>query len=125
VIYLDTHVVVWLYSRDESRFAPRALELLEEHELLISPMVILELEYLYETARVTEPARAMVEYLGDRVQLRLCSRPFEEVVRRAALMKWARDPFDRMITAQASLGDTMLLTKNGEIHTHYPHAAWS
>lgn len=124
MLYLDTHVVVWLYERDEERLSGRPRELIEEHELLISPIVLLELEYLYETRRITLPGRAVFEDLEERVQLRLCSRGFAEVVRRAAGIRWTRDPFDRIITAQAAAADALLLTKDGDIHTHYPNAVW-
>ena len=39
-------------------------------------------------------------------------------------MKWTRDPFDRLITAQAALDDSPLLTKDDTIHTYYPEAVW-
>jgi hypothetical protein len=46
VIYLDTHAVAWLYAKELSRFTSKGLESLEANELLISPMVSLELEHL-------------------------------------------------------------------------------
>jgi len=48
-IYLDTHVVVWLYSGELSLLSEKACQLIEENELLISPLVLLELQYLFET----------------------------------------------------------------------------
>ena len=39
-------------------------------------------------------------------------------------MKWTRDPFDRLITAQAAVDDSPLLTKDDTIHTYYPKAVW-
>ncbi|MCF7950382.1 MAG: hypothetical protein K9L57_01970 [Spirochaetaceae bacterium] len=38
--------------------------------------------------------------------------------------KWTRDPFDRLITAQADIQAASLLTKDGTIRTHYPKAVW-
>jgi PIN domain nuclease of toxin-antitoxin system len=124
MIYLDTHVAVWLYEKDEVRLAGRPRDLIEEHDLLISPMVLLELEYLYETRRITVGGRVIVDELSRRVDLGLCSRPFGEVVRAALGLRWTRDPFDRLITAQASLAGALLLTKDGGMHTHYPNAVW-
>ena len=125
MIYLDTHVVVWLYTKDAVRLSHRALSLVEEHDLRISPAVLLELEYLYETKRITETGRVILEYLEERIGLVMCHQPFGDVVRKAAGMRWTRDPFDRLIAAQAAVSDAMLLTKDGEIHTHYPHAVWN
>jgi PIN domain nuclease of toxin-antitoxin system len=124
MLYLDTHVVVWLYQKDESRLAGRSRELVEEHDLLISPIVLLELEYLYETKRIVETGRTIVDDLAARIGLGLCTRAFHDVARMAAGIRWTRDPFDRIITAQAALADAMLLTKDGDIQSHYPHAVW-
>ncbi len=55
MIYLDTHVVVWLYAGLTARLRPAARDLLNTSDLAISPMVFLELQYLYETGRTTEP----------------------------------------------------------------------
>ena len=48
-MYLDTHVAVWLYEKDEERISRLARELIESSELLVSPMVLLEVEFLFET----------------------------------------------------------------------------
>lgn len=52
MIYLDTHVVIWLYIGDSTRFSETAKKAIEEHDLLISPLVTLELTYLYEIGRL-------------------------------------------------------------------------
>ena len=39
-------------------------------------------------------------------------------------VKWTRDPFDRIITAQAELCGAKLLTKDRTIHNYYVNAAW-
>ncbi|MCP4995668.1 MAG: type II toxin-antitoxin system VapC family toxin [Gammaproteobacteria bacterium] len=52
LIYLDTHVVVWLYVGDLSKFSHPAKAALNTSPLVISPMVILELTYLHEIGRV-------------------------------------------------------------------------
>jgi PIN domain nuclease of toxin-antitoxin system len=35
-MYVDTHVVVWLYEKNEERFSPLARELIESHDILLS-----------------------------------------------------------------------------------------
>ncbi len=37
---------------------------------------------------------------------------------------WTRDPFDRIITAQASLNEALLITKDGSIRKNYARAVW-
>ncbi|MBT3274948.1 MAG: PIN domain-containing protein [Spirochaetales bacterium] len=124
MIYLDTHVVVWLYQKDRERFSPVALDLIESRDLLISPMVMLELEYLFETDRISAKAIEIYDNLHDVIMLDTCSKSFTQVAKKAITMKWTRDPFDRLITSQAAIDESMLLTKDSTIHTYYANAVW-
>jgi len=54
VIYLDSHIVVWLYTGLTQKLSNLAKELINNNEIFISPIVRLELQYLYEIGRVTE-----------------------------------------------------------------------
>ena len=51
-MYLDTHVVVWLYQKDVKRISAVARKLIETEDLLISPAVLLEMEYLFEIGKI-------------------------------------------------------------------------
>ena len=51
MIYLDTHVVVWLYAGLTEKFSDPTRELINSHEITISPIVRLELQYLYEKSQ--------------------------------------------------------------------------
>jgi PIN domain nuclease of toxin-antitoxin system len=44
------------------------------------------------------------------------------VVHQAIPFQWARDPFDRLITAQAAIYDCVLLSKDETIRKHYAKA---
>jgi len=125
MIYLDTHVAVWLYSGDLSLISEQAAESIESNELLISPAVLMELQFLYEIKRIkTRPAKIR-EYLEAQIGLRVCEIPFISVISHSLLQSWTRDPFDRIITGQAKArGNTPLLTKDRNIREHYPQALW-
>jgi PIN domain nuclease of toxin-antitoxin system len=124
VIYLDTHVVVWLAAGRTDLLTPVGVAAIEEHDLLISPMIELELQYLFETGRIRQNGRAVVNALSSEIGLGLCEHPFGEVVVEAVKLDWTRDPFDRLIVAQALLGKAQLLTKDSTIRAHYKHALW-
>lgn len=125
MIYLDTHVVVWIHASATDRLSPEALRKLEEaDEIRISPMVRLELQYLYEIGRVTGPAGPVIDALQASFDLRVCDVPFPVVARAAEGETWTRDPFDRIIVAQASLARAPLLTKDRTLHDHYDRATW-
>ena len=50
--YLDTHIVVWLYRGDVELLSRNAREQVQNDDLLVSPAVVLELEYLKEIERL-------------------------------------------------------------------------
>ena len=125
MIYLDTHVVVWLYAFAAGKISERALELIEgSARVLISPMVLLELELLYEIGKITVLPLTVCGYLAERIQLEICGRDFQEVVKIAVQQTWTRDPFDRLITAQAALQNDILITKDRLIRDGYARAMW-
>jgi PIN domain nuclease of toxin-antitoxin system len=125
MIYLDTHVVVWLYAFAAGKMSERALELIEgSARVLISPPVLLELELLYEIGKITVLPQILSSYLAEKIQLEICGRDFHEVVKIAIQQTWTRDPFDRLITAQAALQNDILITKDRLIHDNYARATW-
>ena len=124
MIYLDTHIVVWLYAGLLNKFNQSVITTLNESEILISPIVHLELQYLFEIERVKEPANVIVSDLTDRIGLRICEKAFNAVVNQSVKMTWTRDPFDRLIVANAALNDNILISKDTNILEHYVHARW-
>lgn len=125
VVYLDTHVVAWLYATGKERLSEGAADRIRgTKDLRISPMVRLELQYLYEIDRVGAPPMPVLDTLSSSLGLTLCHTSFPAVVREAERHHWTRDPFDRLIVAQASLHNAALLTKDAAIHEHYRHASW-
>ncbi len=123
VIHLDTHVVVWLYAGDLKRLAP-ARPWLEQHDLVVSPMVKLELAFLFEIGRLKQHADEIIRDLVERVGLRLASGSFADAVERAVHCPWTRDPFDRLIVGAARAEGVPLLTADQNIHKHFADAIW-
>jgi PIN domain nuclease of toxin-antitoxin system len=125
VIYLDTHVLVWLYALGGGSLSPAAAAALgSAQDIRISPMSRLELQYLYEVGRVTEPAAEVVDALHAALGVVICDAPFGAIAREAEALSWARDPFDRLIVAHAALHEAPLVTKDAVVHAHYPAALW-
>ena len=124
VAYLDTHVVAWLYAGQAQSLSALARDTIEECELLISPMVLLELDYLVEIGRTRVRGARIYEELHGRIGLRTCELPFDQVVRAASALTWTPDPFDRLIVGQASRADRRLVTKDGPIRANYSRATW-
>jgi PIN domain nuclease of toxin-antitoxin system len=124
VIYLDTHVVIWLYAGEHTRFARTARRLIEAEPLLISPVLLLELALLEETGRIRARAQTIFTELQESVALSICDLPFVEVSIASLQQKWTRDPFDRLIVAQAFARGARLITKDRFIRRHFKDAVW-
>jgi len=125
MIYIDTHVVLWLYALKGDVLSKNACRLIEESAtILISPMVLLEMVYLYEIDRLKVESDQIYRYLKERIRLNVCTKPFIEVIQLASKQSWTRDPFDRIITAQAAIDHKTLVTKDITIRQHYSKAIW-
>lgn len=125
LIYLDTHLVVWLFAGRTDLVPEPAKRLLDENELLVSPMVELELQYLNEIGRLTEAPQSVMAVLASSLGLKICDLSFAAVVGEALGQNWTRDPFDRIIVAQAVLRKSNLLTRDRTILENFRGARWS
>lgn len=124
MIYLDTHVVVWLYVGLSEKFSQQTKELINENEIYISTIVRLELQYLYEIQRLTDESNTIVSDLSNRIGLKVCDKNFNTIIAQSLEITWTRDPFDRIITANATLNNNILVTKDQNILDNYTNAKW-
>ena len=124
MIYLDTHVVVWLYAGHIENISITAQSHINEHDIYISPIVRLELQYLFEIERITQKPQTILSHLANDIGLKICNTDFNQMITQAQSVTWTRDPFDRIIVAHAALNNTLLLTKDQTILTHFQQAVW-
>jgi PIN domain nuclease of toxin-antitoxin system len=124
IAYLDTHAVIRL-AHGRPRIGRDAARLIQSAELLVSPMVLVEFEYLHEIGRLTLPGRDILRKLEHEIGLHVCDLPFADVAGAAVDEKWTRDAFDRIIVAQAKLnGLAPLISSDEAIAEHYPSTVW-
>jgi len=124
VIRLDTHVVVWLYTGETEQLSAGAITALEENQPVVSPMVQLELTYLHEIDRLRVGGADILADLARRIGLQLSDAPLDALVETAAALTWTRDPFDRLIVADALVAGAILVTKDRAIHDQTAVALW-
>jgi PIN domain nuclease of toxin-antitoxin system len=124
VIHLDTHVVVWLYAGEIDRLPKPVRASMEANGLCISPAVVLELRYLREVGKITADAPMMLQTLSASIGLTVADTSFIEVVMAALPEACTRDPFDRLIVANAKVEQARLLSKDESIRRHYADAFW-
>jgi len=125
IVYLDTHVFLWLAAGKVNRLSSVARSLVDKADLLLSPMALLELEYLHELGRTRFTARDLLKKVKHETNLSLCDLPFATIAAAALDEKWTRDPFDRLIVANAKAnGFAWLISSDESIRQHYPRAVW-
>jgi PIN domain nuclease of toxin-antitoxin system len=124
LVYLDTHVIVWLYDALADRLSKAAAEAIENNDLVISRMVELELQFLHEIGRLRVKPAEIIRHLSAQIGLRLSDVDLEQIVRAAAGMDWTRDVFDRLIAAESAAMDIPLITKDRTIRAHHKLSVW-
>ena len=124
LVYLDTHIVVWLYDALTGRLSQTAAKAIEDHDLVISWMVELELQFLHEIGRLRVKPAEIIRHLSAQIGLRQSDVGLERIVRAAARMDWTRDVFDRLIAAESNATDTPLITKDRTIRAHHKLSIW-
>jgi PIN domain nuclease of toxin-antitoxin system len=124
VIRIDTHVAVWLYAGLHQRFSDTAANAVRSNDLAASPMVQMELTFLHEIGRLSVSGAEIMGDLGARLGLRLSPVATIDAVHAATPLSWTRDPFDRLIVADALAAGTPLVTRDRVIAANTTVALW-
>lgn len=123
MLFLDTHVVLWLYA-EPWRIPSATARMIDKQELYISPMARLEMALLHEIGRITDDPEGIVGRLGRDIGLSIEHAGWSRAAEAGAHLSWTRDPFDRLITAHALVYSADLCTRDRTIRDHYSHAFW-
>lgn len=126
MIHLDTQVVAWLYLRKTKNLSDVAKRLLRRSGApVISPLVVVELEILTKLGRIDPPSvPAMIAALEDQIGLVQSDAAMSAVAQAACRFGWTRDPFDRLIVANAMADGAQLVTADQMILRHFDQAVW-
>lgn len=121
--YLDTHLAALLYESKENRLSKAVEREIGRGQLLLSPMVVMELGYLHRRNKISQNANIVFTSLHTKFGVSLCDLPFSAVVQQALSIGWTDDPFDQIIVAQSMANHgSVLLTYDVRILEHYPQA---
>lgn len=115
---LDTHIWLWATS-DPSRIAGDVINILSDlnTNIFFSPVVAWEITIKYETGKLKLPEPPAL-YIPGRIQeLRMTelSITSSHAILCAMLPKHHRDPFDRLLIAQAIHEDLTLVTADDQM----------
>jgi PIN domain nuclease of toxin-antitoxin system len=125
IAYIDTNAVIWLSDGRTRPSSHETIRLTDLAELLISPMVVLELELLDQILRIKQSAPDVQTKIEHELGVQVCGLSFGDVAEPACDENWTRDPFDRMIVAQAKMnGLAYLIPSDKVIAKHYARMIW-
>jgi PIN domain nuclease of toxin-antitoxin system len=124
LIHLDTHIVCWLYAGRVDLLSAAARGAIDRESLAVSPMVGLELQYLKEIGRILHGPSRILAALRSDLGLAVSDLPFRVVAVRAQRFTWTRDPFDRLIAAEAAVARARLVTRDDLLRRRFRPALW-
>ena len=123
--YLDTQIVVWISAGRMRKLTREALRTSESSDLLISPIILVEIGYLFEINRLAKPPLAILDQLQKQLGLKVSDLPFPAIANAALFETWTRDVFDRLIVAHArSDGYSELVSSDAKIQQNYSKTIW-
>ena len=124
MIFLDTHILLWLYDKLEDKFSNAIKELINRNDIYISPISKLELQYLKEIKRINHSPNVIIEFLSRSIGLQVATLSFNDVIDEAMKIKWTRDPFDRIIVSTSKITKSIFITADKIILKNYKMATW-
>jgi PIN domain nuclease of toxin-antitoxin system len=122
-LLLDTHAAIWWLSGDE-RFGANAARRLSDgrNEVLLSAAVVWEVAIKRSLGKLDAPDDMVQVLLGAGAQ------PLAVTIEHAAAVEhlpWHhRDPFDRMLIAQASLESAAIVSRDDALRPYDVPLVW-
>lgn len=114
-VLVDTQCWLWMTGAPE-RFSATARALVErrEHELFLSAASAWEIAIKYSLGKLQlpEPPAAYVPARIDATGVRALAIDYAHALRVSILPAHHRDPFDRLLVAQAQIEDLTILTSD-------------
>jgi PIN domain nuclease of toxin-antitoxin system len=119
-LLLDTHALLWTLLAP-GRLSPMAADAIEDaaNDVFVSVISAWEIEIKRAKGKLPLP-RPLKDALAEQ-RFKTLPVTLREVLAVESLPRRHLDPFDRMLIAQARLGDMTLVTSDREVR-HYPVA---
>ena len=112
---LDTHALLWALS-DPDKLGPDARAIVESvaSPIAVSAITAWELSTKHRLGKLPQADAVLADYRGHLTRLKVEELPVtSEHSLLAGALDWGhRDPFDRMLAAQAMLDDRVLITRD-------------
>ena len=124
LVYLDTHITVWLYAGLVEKLTEKAKQVIESFDVRISQLVRLELQYLFEIGRIKTRPATIIKSLSRSINLKVSECALSEMIDEALKIKWTRDVFDRLLAAESISNGAGFITADSHIRANLKQAIW-
>ena len=115
---------MWLYASLTEKISDAARDAIEDNDQLISPLVKLELQYLFEIGRITVKPDTIIKNLFTAIGLRVSETPLQQILNQAAKINWTRDVFDSMLSAESMATGGGFITADETRKSNLKLAIW-
>lgn len=127
-VLVDSHVFVWTLLKDR-RISPAAKRILfsDEHELFFSIVSLWELSIAIRSGRLSDLTSSSIALIHDQLAdfgITLLPLRYHDLLALEQLDPHHRDPFDRLLIAQAIANSLTLLTGDAAIKRYPVRTAW-
>lgn len=127
-LLLDTHIWLWMIA-EPRRFSGETAALLENpsNKLLLSVASTWEIAIKYSLGKLSLPS-SPAKYISAQIEetgVTPLSIEHSHALRVATLPAHHRDPFDRLLIAQAELEDAMMLTADRQFAPYGIPILWA
>ncbi len=121
---LDTHALIWAIEDSPGLSAPaRHLISMPDNRLFISPASVYEIGYKITIGKLAELPVKLTPFLTERGYNELAmTLRHAELASRLSLQH--RDPFDRLIAAQAICEDMIVITRDAQLASLGASTIW-
>ena len=121
-LLLDTHAFIWMLDKPE-RLSPKAHAQLADgnNDVLLSAASVWEMQIKIQLGklRFTVPLRELVESQRQTNSVQMLSGELKHVLALDALPAHHKDPFDRILVAQANVEGALLVSRD-PLFSNYP-----
>jgi len=126
-LLLDTHTFIW-WDNEPDKLSTRVRDLCQDpnNRLILSVVSIWEMQIKSQLGKLTlnQSLADLVERQQDRNQIEILAIKLPHVLALNELPSHHKDPFDRLLIAQANIEDALLLSKDAVFSAYSVNVLW-